>query len=120
MEQASVRQFGLALPFFCLLSQDSSDILSAFSVSEEVRLVEKASFLPPLAFLGSIPLPTFYSYCPQTPIQSKLSTKALRTGDRVLKLVCLREKCRDTQYLHEPLCAAIDTKVGQDQWETRK
>ncbi len=41
---------------------------AAFSVSEEVLLSEKAHFPPPLAFLGYVPIPTFGSYCPQTPI----------------------------------------------------
>jgi hypothetical protein len=62
-----IRQFGLALLFLLSTQQDSSELLFAFSVSEEILSGEKASFLPPLALLGYIPIPTFCSYCPQTP-----------------------------------------------------
>ncbi len=67
-----MRQFGLALLFILSAQQDSSKVLSAFSVPQKVLSGEKASFLPPLALLGYIPIPTFCSYCPQTP-----STKSL-------------------------------------------
>ena len=35
-----------------------------FSALEEVFVNEKAPFLPPLAFLGYVPIPAFCSYCP--------------------------------------------------------
>lgn len=66
-DQASIRQFGLAILFILSAQQDSSEVLSAFSVSEEVLSGEKASFLPPLALLDYISLPTFCSSCLQTP-----------------------------------------------------
>jgi len=46
--------------------------LPAFSFSEEVFSGERASFPPPLALLGYVPLPTSCSYEPQTPIYTIL------------------------------------------------
>jgi hypothetical protein len=45
----------------------------ASSVSEEVFLSEKAPFPPPLALLGYVSLPTFGSYCPQTPSKEQMN-----------------------------------------------
>jgi hypothetical protein len=41
----------------------------AFSIGTRGFLREKAPFLPPLALPGYVPMPTFRSYCPQTPLE---------------------------------------------------
>ena len=52
---------------------------SAFSVGTRDLLREKASFLPPLALLAYLPIPTFRSYCPQTLSSRRKMTNWVRS-----------------------------------------
>ena len=66
-KQISAPRLCLRLSQSCLVCKTSRSSPPAFSLSEEVFSEEKASFLPPLALLGYVPIPTFCSYCVQTP-----------------------------------------------------
>jgi hypothetical protein len=98
---------------FCLRSQDSSEVLSAFSVSEEVLSGEKASFFPPLALLGYIPIPTFCSSCPRWLTQliclrkeEETSTKGISVRARLYRFLEVPHERSETAARWSSECVA--------------
>src|SRR5438552_19178747 len=78
-EQTSASPFVLAVvPVMSGLQDEQKFSSCFFSALEEVFSGEKASFPPPLALLGYVPIPTFCSYCVQTPISNETEVGSIK------------------------------------------
>ncbi len=83
-----------------LISKPRRSYCSAFPASEEVFADKKASFLSPVAQNGYVPIPSFCSYRPQTPVYR------LQAGER-LASVAIRRLRRLHQHELGPAPAVI-------------